>query len=339
VPATGLGAGSGTDLRPGSAGDVFPHSPRRGPILVTGAAGFAGGHLLDLLSADGAELIAWHRPGAAPPRHVPGTRWDAIDLLDRDGVVDGIRRARPDAVYHCAGAAHVGRAWDSTSPTFAANVLGTHYLLEALRTAQLRVPVLIPSSALVYRPAPEALTEEHPLLPSGPYGVSKLAQELLAMRAAGDGIEVRVARAFNHVGPRQHPSFAASGFARQIAEIEAGRHEPEIVVGNLKARREVTDVRDTVRAYRLLVERGQTARPYNVCSGHALAIGDVLDRLVARARVPVRARVDEALFRPHDVPLVEGDARRIREELGWVPAIPLERTLDEMLEYWRSTMP
>ena len=339
VSGTGLRAVSGTDLRPGPAGDLSPHPPPRGPILVTGAAGFAGGHLLDLLAADAANLIAWHRPGSAPPRHVPGARWEAIDLLDREAVAAGILRARPAEVYHCAGAAHVGRAWDSTSPTFAANVLGTHYLLEALRAAQLRVPVLIPSSALVYQPAAEALTEGHPLVPNGPYGVSKLAQELLAMRAADDGVDMRVARAFNHVGPRQDPSFAASGFARQIAEIEAGRHEPEILVGNLQARREVTDVRDTVRAYRLLVERGQTARPYNVCSGRALAIGDVLDRLVARARVPVRVRVDAARFRPHDVPLVEGDPRRIREELGWTPAIPLERTLDEMLEYWRGTMP
>lgn len=308
-----------------------------GPILVTGAAGFAGSHLLDLLAARrDADLIAWHRPSSAPVRRVPRTRWDGVDLLDRASVVDAIRRARPAAIYHLAGAAHVGRAWDRTASTFEVNVLGTHHLLEAIRANDLAVPMLITSSAMVYRPAPEPLTESHPLIPTNPYGVSKLAQELLATRSVPDGVDVRIARAFNHVGPRQNPSFAASDFARQIAAIEAGRREPVICVGNLDARREVTDVRDTVRAYELLLTRGRTARPYNVCSGHAIAIRDVLDRLVARARVRVDVRVEPERFRPQDVPLLEGDPTRIREELGWTPSIPVEDTLDAVLEYWRG---
>jgi GDP-4-dehydro-6-deoxy-D-mannose reductase len=305
-------------------------------ILVTGAAGFAGGHLLDLLAGGGAEVIAWHRPGTEHRREIPGTRWEAVDLMDRQAVVDAIQRTPPGAVYHCAGAAHVGRAWENTTSTFAVNVLGTHHLLDALRKAHLTVPVLIPSSAMVYQPAAERLTEAHLLVPATPYGVSKLAQELLAARAVGDRLDVRIARAFNHVGPRQDSSFAASDFARQIAEIEAGRRQPEIVAGNLEARRDMTDVRDTVRAYQMLMERGETARPYNICSGEAIAISEVLDRLVAKARVPVGVRVDQARFRPQDVPLLEGDPRRIREELGWTPAIPLERTLDDLLAYWRQ---
>jgi len=218
------------------------------------------------------------------------------------------------------------------------NVLGTHYLLDALRQHQVRVPLLITSSAMVYRPAPERLTESHPLIPGNPYGVSKLAQELLATRSVPEGVDVRIARAFNHVGPRQDPSFAASDFAKQIAEIEAGRREPTISVGNLQARREVTDVRDTVRAYALLLTRGQTARPYNVCSGQAIAIGEVLDRLVAKARVPVTVRVDSARFRPQDLPLLEGDPTRSREELGWTPSITIDDTLDAVLEYWRGVI-
>src|SRR5262249_23259789 len=138
-------------------------------ILVTGAAGFAGGHLLDLLSQDGADIIAWHRPGAAPPRQGDGAAWDAVDLLDRRSVADAIRRRPPAAVYHCAGAAHVGRAWDETESTFAVNVRGTHYLLEALRASSLPVPVLVPSSAMIYQAASERLTEDHPLVPSNPY--------------------------------------------------------------------------------------------------------------------------------------------------------------------------
>jgi GDP-4-dehydro-6-deoxy-D-mannose reductase len=305
-------------------------------ILVTGAAGFAGSHLLDLLTNDGAEIVAWHRPGRVPPRQVPHTTWDAVDLLDRRMVAEAIRRRPPAAVYHFAAEAHVMRAWDATTATLATNVRGTHFLFEALREAALAVPVLVPSSAMVYKAANEQLTEDHPLQPSSPYGVSKLAQELLAVRAGHDGAGTRIARSFNHVGPRQDPLFAASGFAKQIAEIETGGRDSEIVVGNLDAKREITDVRDTVRAYRTILERGRPGRPYNVCSGHAIPIGDVVEQLVAKSRVRVRIRVDPARFRPNDLPLVEGDPARIRKELGWTPQIPLQQTLDDLLEYWRA---
>ena len=305
-------------------------------ILVTGAAGFAGSHLLDLLAHDGADLVAWHHAGGTPPRSAPRARWEAMDLLDPAAVSEGIRRVRPSAVYHCAGAAHVGKAWDSSVPTLAVNVRGTHHLIEALRRADLSVPLLIPSSAMVYRPGQALLSEDDPLVPPNPYGLSKLVQELLALQAMPDGIDVRVARAFNHIGPRQDPAFAASGFARQIAEIEAERQEAEILVGNLDARRDMTDVRDTVRAYRAVLERGRPGRPYNVCSGRTIAVGGVLDLLVARARRPVRVRVDPSRFRPNDLPVLAGNPRRILDELGWTPEIPIEQTLDDLLEYWRG---
>jgi GDP-4-dehydro-6-deoxy-D-mannose reductase len=303
--------------------------------LVTGAAGFAGSHLIDLLAADQASIVAWHRPGGAPPRDVPGTRWEAVDLHQRDAVDAAIARAQPSAVYHCAGSAHVGRSWDSTEATFATNVRGTHHLLQALERAALPARVLIPSSALVYASAGEALTEDHPLVPDSPYGLSKLAQEMLGGRTNGP-LAVTIARAFNHFGPRQDPYFVASGFARRIADIEHGRWEPQISVGNLDARRDLTDVRDTVRAYRLILERGLPGRPYNVCSGRAITIRDLLDRLIARARVAVEVRVDPARYRPNDTPLLLGDPRRLRDELGWSAAIPIEQTLDDLLEYWRT---
>jgi GDP-4-dehydro-6-deoxy-D-mannose reductase len=303
--------------------------------LVTGAAGFAGSHLVDLLARDGAGIVAWHRPGGAPPREVPGTRWEAVDLHDRDAVDAAIARVRPSTVYHCAGAAHVGRSWESTETTFATNVRATHHLLQALEHAAAPARVLIPSSALVYASAGEALTEDHPLVPASPYGLSKLAQEMLGVRTNGP-LAVTIARAFNHFGPRQDPYFVASGFARRIADIEHGRWEPQIAVGNLDARRDLTDVRDTVRAYRLILERGVPGRPYNVCSGRAIAIRDLLDRLIARARVPVEVRVDPARYRPNDTPLLLGDPRRLRDELGWTAAIPIEQTLDDLLEYWRT---
>jgi GDP-4-dehydro-6-deoxy-D-mannose reductase len=307
-----------------------------GAVLVTGASGFAGSHLLDLFATEPTPVVAWHRPGSIPSPVVDGRTWVPVDLLDRGSVADRIAELRPAVVYHCAGAAHVGRAWDSTETTLATNVLGTHYLLEGLRRASVPARVLIPSSGLVYRAADVALTEEHPFGPEGPYGLSKLGQELLSMRALTDGIDIRIARPFNHVGPRQDPWFVASGFARRIADIEAGDWSPEISVGNLDPRRDLTDVRDTVRAYRLVVEHGRPGRPYNVCSGRAVAIRDLLDMLLARARATIRVVVDSARIRANDTPVLLGDASRIRRELGWIPEIPLEQTLDDLLEYWRS---
>lgn len=305
------------------------------PILVTGAAGFAGSHLLDLLTRDGGDIVAWHRPGGSPPRDAAAIRWQAVDLLDRTLVAEAIARLRPSAVYHCAGAAHVGRAWDSTEPTFATNVRGTHHLLTALDRVDDGARVLIPSSALIYATAGEALTEDHPLVPASPYGLSKLAQEMLGWRTNGRPAAT-IARAFNHLGPRQDPHFVASGFARRIADIEKGRWEPQISVGNLDAERDLTDVRDTVRAYRLILERGRPGRPYNVCSGRAITIRHLLDLMIARARVPVAVRIDPARLRPNDTPLLLGDPSRLRDELGWTPEIPLEKTLDDLLEYWRG---
>ena len=303
-------------------------------VLVTGAAGFAGSHLADLLVQSGADVVGWRRPGGSAPREGAGARWDDVDLLDAAQVQAAIERAQPSAVYHCAGAAHVGRAWESTAPTFATNVLGTHHVLQAIERSGLKARVLVVSSALVYAAADHAMTEEHTLLPSNPYGLSKLAQEMLGLKANG-AIEVAIARPFNHFGPRQDPFFAASGFARRIADIEAGRWAPEISVGNLDARRDLTDVRDTVRAYQLILERGQPGRPYNVCSGRALPIRELLDMLIARARVPVEVKIDPSRYRPNDTPLLLGDPTRLHDELGWSAQIPIERTLDDLLEYWR----
>ena len=307
-------------------------------MLVTGAAGFAGSHLIDLLSRDRAAppIVAWRRPGPLSNGETRSVRWEALDMLDRRAVSDGIARLRPAVVFHCAGAAHVHRASSNTEAALASNVRGTQFLLEALAEHAVAARVLVPSSAMVYRPSATPLREDDPLVPPNTYGVTKLAQEMLATRA-GDGVGVCIARAFNHVGPRQAPSFVVSDFARQIARIESGRAPAEIVVGNLDARRELTDVRDTVRAYRIIVERGSPRRPYNVASGQAITIGDLLDRLLSRARVPIRVRRDPERLRPNDVPVLVGDPARIRAELQWTPEIPLDRTLDDVLEYWRST--
>jgi GDP-4-dehydro-6-deoxy-D-mannose reductase len=211
-------------------------------------------------------------------------------------------------------------------------------LLEAFRQTAIESRVVIPSSALVYRPSEDFLDEDQPLVPDSPYGLSKLAQELLGQRASDGRLEVVIGRAFNHIGPRQDPSFAASGFARQIVEIELGRREPVVVVGNLESRRDTTDVRDTVRAYQLILDRGQPGSAYNISSGATIAMSDVLELLRQRAKVPVRVRVDESRFRPNDAPTLIGDSSRLRNQLGWAPTIPLSQTLDDLLIYWRQTV-
>jgi len=309
--------------------------------LITGAAGFAGSHLVDLLTGSGADpaapVVGWYRPGGTPPtRNASAVKWEAVDLLDRAAVLDAVARLRPAVVYHCAGEAHVGQAWERTEATFAINVRGTHHLVDGLCRVGAEARMLVPGSALVYQPAGEALTEDRPLIPTSPYGVSKLAQELLGSHTSTPAVQILIARAFNHFGPGQDPTFSTSGFARQIAEIEAGLKPPEIAVGNLDARRDLTDVRDTVRAYRTIAERGRAGRAYNVCSGHAVAIRDVLDMLIARAHVAIRVHVDPRRFRPNDVPLLLGDPGRLRGELGWTPTIPIEQTVEDILKYWRQ---
>jgi GDP-4-dehydro-6-deoxy-D-mannose reductase len=302
--------------------------------VVTGAAGFAGGHLVDLLARSGVDLTAWNRPGGSEPRVVDGVSWDGVDLMDRAAVEQALERAAPDIVYHCAGAPHVGGSWRNITATFEANVRCTHHFLEGLRAVRPDARLVITSSALVYAASLEALTEESVVQPVSPYAVSKLAQEILALEDS-KGRHVSIARAFNHIGPRQHLGFVTADFARRIAEIEMGGVEPAMGVGNLDAKRDLTDVRDTVRAYRLIGERGRPGRTYNVCSGRTVLIRDLLDMMLARARVPISVRTDPALFRPIDHPVVVGDNTRIRQELGWAPEIPLEQTVDDVMEYWR----
>jgi GDP-4-dehydro-6-deoxy-D-mannose reductase len=304
-------------------------------ILVTGAAGFAGSHLLEHL-AGSADLAGWARSDPSPAlAHL--ARWTRVDMLDALHVRQELEVLRPAAVYHCAGHAHVADSWQDTAKPLAGNVLTTHHLLDGLRRAGCSARVIIPGSATVYAGSDQPHREDSPIAPASPYGLSKLAQEQLGQRAVlEDGIDVILTRPFNHVGPRQSPKFSVSGMTRQIVAIERGEMEPVISVGRLDTARDITDVRDTVRAYRLLMERGIPGTVYNIASGVARTMQMVLDALIGRSRVPVAVEVDPTRLRPHDDPILVGDATRLRTETGWVPEISFDRTLDDLFEYWRS---
>ena len=312
------------------------------PILITGAAGFVGTHLLHRLLADSnngetVRLVGWHRPDTAPSVQHRSITWTAIDLIEPDAVASALAQLQPGAIYHLAGAAHVAQSWQQTYATYRANVLATQHILQGLRTASLAPRVLLSCSATVYAPQDRPITEADPLQPASPYATSKLAVEMMARRAVEeDQVPLLIARSFNHVGPGQDPSYVASGIARQIALIERGRQEPVLTMGSLEPRRDLTDVRDTVRAYTAMMASAVPGRPYNVCSGRALSIRALVETFVTRAQVPVRIVEDRARFRPNDAPMLVGDHSQLTADTGWQPEIPFAQTVDDLLAYWRA---
>lgn len=305
-----------------------------GGPLVTGGTGFAGSHLVERLLETHDSVAGWSNPSSTrrAAGH-PRVRWSAVDLLDLPAIERTLASTRPSVIYHCAGLAHVAEAWSQADLAMRVNAFGTHLLLEGIRRAGLRCPVVIAGSALVYRPSPRPFKEDDPIGPADPYGVSKLAQEMAGLRAS---TPVLIARAFNHAGPGQSSAFVTSSFARQIAEIEAGMSAPVLNVGNLDSRRDITDVRDTVRGYEALAASGRPGSAYNVCSGQAYRVGDLLETLLNMARVAVRVDVDEARLRPGDNHTVAGDPSRIAADTGWRATIPIEQTLGDLLDWWRA---
>lgn len=289
--------------------------------FLTGASGFVGRWLRDHLEHAGDTV---------------GALSEGVDITDAEQVGAELHAARPDVVYHLAALTHVGRSWDSPLETVQVNVVGSLNLLEAARTAQRPPRVVLVSSAEVYGSGEgAALDERAPLLPVTPYAASKIAAEYLGLQEQlGRGLEVVRARPFNHIGPGQAESFVVSALARRV--VEAERAGGEVRVGNLSAARDFTDVRDVVRAYRLIAAYGTPGEVYNVCSGTAVSIAAILERLVVLARADIVPVEDPALFRPVDVPVLRGDGSRLRATTGWVPEIPLDKTLADVLEHWRA---
>lgn len=312
-----------------------------GTRLVTGAAGFAGRHLLRVLGQQQVPILGWHRPDTPPAskEEAAGVQWQGVDLRDAGAVEAAMAAARPSEIYHLAGAANQGASWDHSDEALHLNALATHHLLGAVARHAPDARVLVTASAAVYAPADGALDESAPIRPTSPYGVSKLAQEMVALRThAETGLSVLVVRPFNHTGPGQEPAYFAPSFARQIARIEAGLDPPVLRVGNLDARRDISDVRDVVRAYERLMAVGSAGEVYNVCRGEAYVIGDLLQRLVAMSRTRVLVETDPARLRPSDTPVLLGDRSRVSALTGWAPELPIDATLADILDEQRDLL-
>lgn len=310
-------------------------------LLITGVAGFVGGHLVDLLRTEHPEVEIQGLDSHPGPR-VRALQLDVIaaDVEDGATVAQAIGDLRPDAIVHLAAQSSPQKSWEDPAGTLRTNVLGLLNLLEGSRAHGLRPRVLVVGSAEEYGQVSAGdlpLREDAPLRPLTPYAVSKVAQAYLALQyALSPGLPVVRTRTFHHTGPRRGEAFAESSFARQLAEIEAGRREPMIEVGNLDAVRDFTDVRDVVRAYWGLLERGRPGEVYNVCSGTGVRLADLLRTLIEVSGLRVEVRVDPGRLRPADVPELVGDPGRIRRDIGWSPVIPLERSLADLLQYWRE---
>lgn len=293
--------------------------------LISGATGFVGPHLIQHLEDCGDHVVAvGHHEGP--------------DLLDAEAWSDTIATEAPDVVYHLAGFSDVGASWKHPTEAFQLNAMGTLTILEAARRHP-AARVIVVSSADVYgiaSPASLPLAESAPLQPRSPYGSSKQAAEALALQYhRGWGLDVIVVRPFNHIGPGQSANFFAPAIASKIAraEIEGGG---VVTHGDLSPERDFTDVRDVVRAYRLIATDGKSGSIYNVCSGRAVAMSTILDALIGAATVPITTTPDPDLVRPVDLPVLRGSFDRLHEDTGWQPSIPLNDTLTDVLGDARS---
>jgi GDP-4-dehydro-6-deoxy-D-mannose reductase len=312
--------------------------------LVTGVSGFVGGHLAEhLLQADD-QVVGLSSSGRWPDAlaHLAArVRLERCDLADAtdERLGELIARKQPEVVYHLAAQANPQASVADPRGTWALNLGGTLNLLEAVRASGQRPRVVLVGSGVCYgNPAPEHLpvTEDCPLRPNNPYAASKAAADLLGIQyVLAHGLDVVMVRPFNHSGPRQTPNYVLGGLARQVAEVEAGR-KGRVEVGNLEVVRDFTDVRDVVRAYRLLASRGTAGEVYNLGSGAGTRLADALATLKGLATTPIEVFVDPARVRPVDQPLLVADPSKLRDATGWAPRIPIEQTLRDMLDSWRE---
>lgn len=306
-------------------------------VLVTGAGGFVGPHLARALRAAGHTVIGAGL-GAAPGEPAI-ERWHALDVLDAAAVCRLLAAEHPGAIIHLAGQSSAAASFDDPAGTFRTNALGTWVLMQAVRDAAPTARVLWVGTSEVYGPTPEGVRvdESRPFAPVSPYALSKAVGERVAEGLARrHGLDLVRARPFGHTGPGQAPRFMLPAFAQQIAAIERGEREPVLHVGNLEVTRDLTDVRDIAEGYVALLDHGVAGDVYHLCRGEGVRLTDLVAKLAAMARVPVRVEVDPARLRPADVPYLVGDPARAHAQTGWRASRPLDRTLEDTLADWRA---
>jgi GDP-4-dehydro-6-deoxy-D-mannose reductase len=313
-------------------------------VLVTGVTGFAGSHLVDyMLTRNDCEIFGiqrWRSPLENVEHIKDKFTLVECDLRDASSTRDTLERIRPDWIFHLAAQSFVPTSWSAPTESLTTNVLGELNLFEAVRRIGLSCRIQLACSSeeygMVY-PDELPIKETNPLRPLSPYAVSKVAQDMLGYQYwMSWKVDCVRTRGFNHEGPRRGPVFVASDFAKQIADIEKGRKEPVLHVGNLEAKRDFTDVRDMVRGYWLALEKCEPGEVYNLCSGKAYSIQQVLDLLLGMTKAKIEVRQDRLRLRPSDVPVLLGDRTKFTKATGWEPTIPFEQTLRDMLDFWRA---
>ena len=314
-------------------------------VLITGITGMVGSHLAEYcLERGDVEVVGtvrWRSPRENIAGIVDRVQLVDCDLRDAASVRRLLERTQPEAIFHLAAQSFVPASWDGPADTLATNVGAQVHLLEAMRELGLTdVPLHIAGSSEEYGlvlPEEVPITEENPLRPLSPYAVSKVTQDLLGWQYHRSfGLRTVRTRAFNHEGPRRGYVFVTSNFAKQIAEIEAGKRLPVLEVGNLEARRDWHDVRDTVVAYWLAAFEGEPGEVYNIGRGEATSVREMLDLLLSMAKVDVEVRPVPERMRPSDVELLVCDPSKFKQRTGWEPKIPFDQTLRDTLEYWRE---
>lgn len=306
--------------------------------LVIGAAGFVGNYLIQELHNN--EIEAYATKLSHEKFENPYAKVLDLDIMDKDAIVALLFEVRPDYIFHLAAQSSVGLAWKNPGLTVDVNIKGSLNVMDAVRELFYKPRVLLIGSGEEYghiRSGETPISEDNLLRPGNIYAATKACQNMIGnIYSKAYDMELMMVRAFNHIGPGQAPMFVVSDFCKQVAEIEKGLREPVMMVGNLAAKRDFTDVRDVVKAYVKLAETGQSGETYNVGSGNAKAIQEILDLIISMSNVQIKVEIDPNKLRPVDVPIIEADITKLSELTGWKPQIPLEQTILETLGYWRE---
>lgn len=309
--------------------------------LVIGAAGFVGDYLIDCLQKQFSHDVYATKLNTDKFVKENAQIFD-LNILNPTAISELLEKVRPDFIFHLAAQSSIGFSWKNPGLTVDVNVIGSLNVLEAVRRLNYKPRVVLIGSGEEYGYINEddvPIKETTKVYPGNIYAATKVCQNMMgSIYSFAYDIPIIMVRAFNHIGPKQSPLFVVSDFCKQVVEAEKGLCEPVMYVGNLNAQRDFTDVRDVVEAYALLAERGRSGETYNVGSGYALEIREVLEQILEQSQVPIEIKVDASKMRPSDVPIIKADISKIRREVGWFPKISLATTISDVLNYWRKSL-